>query len=114
MLIKKEGQAGDQPCEDDADVSNPNIEENNNEDERAVPVGQAENQPPEKLTMIKRKAKEVFNPLNLMQTSATPVLMHLISLMRMITMMVTGLCCWHPIFPPNLTQRTSTRYWVSP
>jgi len=52
---KKEGQAGDQPREDDVDVSNPNIDapdgvvgEDNNEDERAVPVGQAGDQPPEK------------------------------------------------------------------
>jgi hypothetical protein len=52
---KKEGQAGDQPCEDDTDVSNSNIDapdvivgEDNNEDEKAVPVGQAGDQPPEK------------------------------------------------------------------
>ena len=67
-----------------------------------------------KLLMIKRKAKEVFNTLNLTPTSATLVMMHLMSLLRKITMMLKGLCCWHPLFPPNLSQRTSIRYWVTP
>jgi hypothetical protein len=61
------------------------------------------------LMMIKRKAKHEISPMKMTQTTATPLLMHLILLLRM-----KGLCHWHPIFSPNLTQRTSTRYWVSP
>jgi hypothetical protein len=37
-----------------------------------------------------------------------------ITMLRMITMRVTGSCHWHSILPINLTQRTSTRYYVSP
>jgi hypothetical protein len=61
---KKEGQAGDQPHEDDADVSTPNIdapdvvvEEDNNGDERAMPVGQAGDQPPEKVDDDKKEGQ---------------------------------------------------------
>ncbi len=61
---KKEGQAQDRPCEDDADISNPNIdapdvvvEEDNNEDERAVPVGQAGDQPPENVDDDKKEGQ---------------------------------------------------------
>ncbi len=53
------------------------------------------------------KAKQVINYLERMKIMP-------ITMLRTITMMVMGLCRWHPIFPPNLTQRTSTRYWVSP
>lgn len=52
-------------------------------------------------------AKQVINYLERMKIMA-------ITMLRTIRMIVTGPCRWHPIFPPNLTQRTSTRYWVSP
>jgi hypothetical protein len=54
------------------------------------------------------KAKQVINSLERMK------IMMMITMLRTITIMVTGPCRWHPIFPPNLTQRTTTRYWVSP
>jgi hypothetical protein len=66
---KKEGQVGDQPREDDADIRNPNIdapdvvvEEDNNEDERAVPVGQAGDQPPEWVDWDKKEGQGVVQP----------------------------------------------------
>ncbi len=52
------------------------------------------------------KAKQEINSLEKMKIM-------LITMLRTITMMVMGPCRWHPIFPHNSTQRTSTRYWVS-
>ncbi len=44
------------------------------------------------LMVIKRKAKQEINPMKMTQTSATPILMHLMLLLRMITMRMKGLC----------------------
>jgi hypothetical protein len=44
------------------------------------------------LMVIKRKAKQEINPVKMTQTSATPILMHLMSLLRKITMRMKGLC----------------------
>ncbi len=65
------------------------------------------------------KAKQLINSLMRMNTMTVACLLMtikmlmVITMLRMITMMVTMPCRWHPIFPPNLTQVTSTKYWVS-
>ncbi len=71
------------------------------------------------LNCIIMKAKQVINSLKRMNTmTMTCLLMTIrifmaITMLRLITMMVTMPCRWHPIFPPNSTQVTSTKYWVS-
>ncbi len=59
------------------------------------------------LNCIIMKAKQVINSLKRMKTMA-------ITMLRLISMMVTMPCHLNPIFSPNSTQRTSTRYRVSP
>ena len=56
-----------------------------------------------------------FNKIHLLEMKVKQVINYLERMIIMaITIMVTGPFRCHPIFPPNLTQRTSTRYLVSP